>query len=83
VLAGWLHTGVIVPQSSIAVVNAVEYMGGVLDFTGEVNRYGIAQATKRNLPGVLQCVEVCTSHATMHNINRETDSSELVSSCWW
>ena len=58
VLAGWLQTGVIPPQSSIAVVNAVEYMGGVLDFTGEVNRYGIAQATKRNLPGVLQCVEV-------------------------
>jgi predicted translin family RNA/ssDNA-binding protein len=74
VLAGWLHTGVIVPQSSIAVVNAVEYMGGVLDFTGEVNRYGIAQATKRNLPGVLQCVEVHMST----NCNLTVNSAALI-----
>ena len=36
----------------------MEYFGGILDVTGEINRYGIQQATKRNLPGVLQCLEV-------------------------
>ena len=32
-----------------------EYLGGVLDFTGEVARYAVQQATARNVEKVQQC----------------------------
>jgi predicted translin family RNA/ssDNA-binding protein len=31
------------------------YLGGVLDFTGELNRYAVLQATQRNVEAVRTC----------------------------
>ncbi len=34
------------------------YLGGVLDFTGELNRYAVARATERDVEGVRACREL-------------------------
>lgn len=34
------------------------YLGGVLDFTGELNRYAVACATKRDAAAVSRCRDV-------------------------
>jgi hypothetical protein len=36
-------------------VHRCRYLGGVLDFTGELNRYAVQQATARNTPEVQRC----------------------------
>lgn len=35
-----------------------EYLGGVLDFTGELNRHAVKCATARDIPAVQQCRDV-------------------------
>ena len=37
------------------------FLGGVLDFTGELNRYAIAKATKRDIPEVQRCRDIVES----------------------
>jgi hypothetical protein len=34
------------------------YLGGVLDFTGELNRYAVARATERDVAAVQRCRDV-------------------------
>jgi predicted translin family RNA/ssDNA-binding protein len=34
------------------------YLGGVLDFTGELNRYAVARATERDMAAVQRCRDV-------------------------
>ena len=38
-----------------------EYLGGVLDFTGELNRYAVKCATERDIPAVQKCRDVVDS----------------------
>jgi predicted translin family RNA/ssDNA-binding protein len=52
-----LH-GSIPPSSSFSFCDREEYIGGVLDFTGELNRYTVMQATKRNIHEVLRCRDI-------------------------
>lgn len=37
---------------------APRYLGGVLDFTGELNRYAVARATARDVPAVQRARDV-------------------------
>lgn len=36
---------------------ATQYLGGLLDLTGELNRFAVARATERDSVGVKQCLE--------------------------
>lgn len=42
-------------EQDIKMCNIDEYLGGVLDFTGELNRFAIARATHRDLDEVERC----------------------------
>lgn len=47
----WLRDGTLLPLSGadfMGLVNSVEYLGGLVDFTGEVGRYAVAAASKRD-----------------------------------
>ena len=41
VFAHFIRTGKILPSSELKRCDADEYLGGVLDFTGELNRPGV------------------------------------------
>ncbi|KIY95267.1 Translin [Monoraphidium neglectum] len=45
----------LVARREMPHVELEEYLGGVLDMTGELNRYAIAQATKRDSAAVALC----------------------------
>ncbi|KAI8473280.1 MAG: Translin [Monoraphidium minutum] len=45
----------LVARRELPLVELEEYLGGVLDMTGELNRYAVAQATKRNVAEVAAC----------------------------
>ena len=36
---------------------ALQYLGGLLDLTGELNRFAVARATERDSVGVKECLE--------------------------
>lgn len=40
------------------VLLACRYLGGMLDFTGELNRYAVACATRRDAAAVARCRNV-------------------------
>jgi predicted translin family RNA/ssDNA-binding protein len=40
---------------------ACRYLGGVLDFTGELNRHAVACATRRDVAAVSRCREIVDS----------------------
>ncbi|WIA29404.1 hypothetical protein OEZ86_011908 [Tetradesmus obliquus] len=40
------------------LVQVEEYLGGVLDFTGELNRHAVACATRRDVAAVSRCREI-------------------------
>lgn len=42
-------------EEEIKICNTDEYLGGVLDFTGELNRFAIARATARDVDEVQRC----------------------------
>lgn len=39
------------------MLNTAEYLGGIVDLTGEIGRYAVASATERNLAQVRECFE--------------------------
>lgn len=41
-----------------ATAAAARYLGGVLDFTGELNRHAVACATRRDVAAVSRCREI-------------------------
>ncbi|KAK9916248.1 hypothetical protein WJX75_000477 [Coccomyxa subellipsoidea] len=45
----------VIPSKELPIVERDEYLGGVLDFTGELNRYAIAKATIRDIEEVKRC----------------------------
>jgi len=42
----------------LEIATIEEYLGGLLDFTGELNRYAVLQATKRNSEEVERCADI-------------------------
>jgi len=44
----------------LEVLTYEEYLGGLLDFTGELNRYAVLQATARHETDVKRCQDLCT-----------------------
>lgn len=49
---GYLEQGRLIPSSSVRYCETEEYLGGVLDFTGELNRLAVLQATRRDVAAV-------------------------------
>ena len=58
IFAHFIRTGTVLASSEIPRCNADEYLGGVLDFTGELNRYCVARATARDVAAVTKCRDV-------------------------
>eukprot|EP01063_Lacrimia_lanifica_P022326 TRINITY_DN29968_c0_g1_i1.p1 TRINITY_DN29968_c0_g1~~TRINITY_DN29968_c0_g1_i1.p1 ORF type:complete len:451 (+),score=224.42 TRINITY_DN29968_c0_g1_i1:30-1382(+) len=54
----WLETGAVPPPSVIPLMTLDEYLGGLIDFTGEVGRYAVKCATKRDVAEVHKCFAV-------------------------
>ncbi|KAF0688339.1 Aste57867_20051 [Aphanomyces stellatus] len=54
----FLSNGTLVPIDELNFVEREEYLSGVVDFTGEVGRYAVAQATKRNVAKVEECRDI-------------------------
>eukprot|EP00756_Hemistasia_phaeocysticola_P061491 Hpha_TRINITY_DN4968_c0_g1::TRINITY_DN4968_c0_g1_i1::g.51477::m.51477 len=52
----WAKTKTLPAPQDIPLVNDDEYLGGLLDFTGEVGRYAVEVATKRDKDAVEQCL---------------------------
>ncbi|KAG2498872.1 hypothetical protein HYH03_003064 [Edaphochlamys debaryana] len=51
----FLAEGRLVRSDELALAEPEEFLGGVLDFTGELNRYAIARATVRDKAAVQRC----------------------------
>ena len=51
----FLKEGRIATSQELEPCTAVEYVGGLLDLTGEVGRYAVKEATKRNVGEVQKC----------------------------
>lgn len=45
-------------RSQINIINHEEYLGGLVDFTGEVGRYAVVMATSRKKDIVIECLNV-------------------------
>ncbi|GBF91780.1 translin [Raphidocelis subcapitata] len=54
----FLEEGRLVSRGELPLLETEEYLGGVLDMTGELNRYAVAQATRRNVAAVAACRDV-------------------------
>lgn len=48
-------------MGELPLLNRDEFLGGVLDFTGELNRYAVAKATARDKEAVQKCRDVIDS----------------------
>ena len=58
IFAHFIRTGMVLPAKQIQRCNNDEYLGGVLDFTGELNRFCVARATERDVAAVTKCRDV-------------------------
>lgn len=60
VFAHFVKHGVVPPSThpDLARCDRDEYLGGVLDFTGELNRFCVAKATVRDAEAVKKCGEI-------------------------
>ena len=54
----YLADGDLLPMSVLSDIDRYEYLGGVLDFTGEIARYAVKQATARNVHSVQKCRDI-------------------------
>ena len=54
----FLRDGSILSMEDLAPANGVEYLGGLLDMTGEVGRYAVAAATRRDVGAVLKLYQI-------------------------
>lgn len=52
VFRGYLEERRLVPSSAVRHAEPEEYLGGVLDFTGELNRFAVLRATERDVAEV-------------------------------
>ncbi|CAN0245159.1 unnamed protein product, partial [Ectocarpus sp. 4 AP-2014] len=53
----WLKEKRLATKAEVGLVNTEEYLGGLLDLTGELNRFAVARATERDSVGVKECLE--------------------------
>ncbi|CAM9957854.1 unnamed protein product, partial [Ectocarpus fasciculatus] len=53
----WLKEKRLATRVEVGLVNTEEYLGGLLDLTGELNRFAVARATERDSVGVKECLE--------------------------
>lgn len=53
--AVFLKEGRLIRTDELTLAEPEEFLGGVLDFTGELNRYAIARATQRDREAVARC----------------------------
>ncbi len=51
----YLESGRVISSKEVDLADAEEYLGGVLDFTGELNRFAVARATARDKAAVQRC----------------------------
>ncbi|CAL8467066.1 g6602 [Coccomyxa elongata] len=58
IFQAFLNHGHVIPSTELPLVDRDEYLGGVLDFTGELNRYAIAKATIRDINEVKRCRDI-------------------------
>lgn len=54
----FLKTGGIPAITDLEICSRDEYLGGVLDFSGELNRYAVLRATDRDVEAVRKCREL-------------------------
>lgn len=54
----FLKEGRVPRMAELPMLNRDEFLGGVLDFTGELNRYAVARATARDKAAVQRCRDV-------------------------
>eukprot|EP00879_Flechtneria_rotunda_P028896 GHRR01031131.1.p2 GENE.GHRR01031131.1~~GHRR01031131.1.p2 ORF type:complete len:167 (+),score=60.45 GHRR01031131.1:148-648(+) len=54
----FLQENRILKASELSLVQVEEYLGGVLDFTGELNRHAVACATRRDSAAVARCRDI-------------------------
>lgn len=57
----FLKEGRVPRMAELPMLNRDEFLGGVLDFTGELNRYAVARATERDKDAVQRCRNVINS----------------------
>jgi len=57
----FLLEGRLMSKEEIQLVEMEEYLGGVLDFTGELLRYSVFKATERNVEAVKKCRDLVES----------------------
>uniref|UniRef100_A0A7S1NCU6 Translin n=1 Tax=Eutreptiella gymnastica TaxID=73025 RepID=A0A7S1NCU6_9EUGL len=65
IFQNFLKSGTIMPKKQIPLVELTEYIGGLVDFTGEVGRYAVAKATRREIQAVERC------HAVLDRLSGE------------
>ncbi|CAM9935921.1 unnamed protein product [Pylaiella littoralis] len=53
----WLKEKRLATRAEVGLVDTEEYLGGLLDLTGELNRFAVARATERDAVGVKECLE--------------------------
>lgn len=54
----FLNHGKLMTLKELEFVDRSEYLGGLADLTGEVTRYAVIQASKRDVPAVEHCKEL-------------------------
>jgi predicted translin family RNA/ssDNA-binding protein len=58
IFAHYLSHGRLLPSSALPLASRDEYIGGLLDFTGELNRFAVLRATARDVAAVARCREL-------------------------
>ncbi|KAJ9469515.1 hypothetical protein DIPPA_25007 [Diplonema papillatum] len=58
IYCGWLDTGRVPEPEALPLVHIDEYLGGLIDFTGEVGRFAVLSASKRDVDKVTACFAV-------------------------
>jgi hypothetical protein len=54
----YLEHGCLLPSTAMALATRDEYLGGLLDFTGELNRFAVLRATARDVAAVKRARDV-------------------------
>ena len=58
IFLGFLRDNRIVSIESLEFVTKEEYLGGIMDFTGELSRFAVIRATARDLKTVIRCKNI-------------------------
>ena len=58
IFAEFVANGRVPTVAELEIVTKEEYLGGIMDFTGELNRFAVIRATARDIEGVRRCRDV-------------------------